>query len=252
MFTPRSLFKPLAFAASLSLHPVSAQTDPVLMDEDGIGLFAAPVIGSEELPDPYAPLNAALGGDSTRLCKGMACAGWVEDRYPDGTLRHRGYYGDGRLITYRNFFTDGRVEREFKVQDVTRCSMRTFYEDGTLRSETHYVEGVSRTFTEHYPDGKVRYTEERHPSLPCYKVMDLFAPDGKPISTLQLIDKKKVIFEQREYWPNGQLRASGRSQFNPHRYDSQRIGSWTYYDTAGTPLKEERYIEGKVHETADL
>jgi hypothetical protein len=83
-------------------------------------------------------------------------------------------------------------------------------------------------------------------------MMDLFGPDGTPASTLKLVDKKRVVFEQQEFWPNGRLRASGRSQFNKHSYDTQRIGAWTWYDMNGVPDVEQRYVDGKVHETADL
>ena len=51
---------------------------------------------------------------------------------------------------------------------------------------------------------------------------------------------------------NGQLRASARSQFNPHWYDPQRICPWTSLDATGKPVMEERYVDRKVHETADL
>ena len=234
---------------ALGAFQLAAQDDAPLFDEDPMAHTLIPV---DELPDPYTGLNPALGGDSTRSCKGIPCAGWVEDLYPDGALHHRGYYGEGRLITYRNHFPNGRVEREFKVQDATRCVMRTYYEDGALRSETRYVDGASRDFKEYYPNGLIRYKEEKHATLPCYTVMDLFAPDGKPVSTLQLVDKKKMVFEQREYWPNGSLRTSGRSQFDRQRHDTRRIGSWTLHDMSGKPVKEERYIEGRVHETAEL
>lgn len=229
-----------------------AQTgEPPVLAEDVV-LTGDTLNWPEELPDPYAPLNVALGGDSVRMINGSACAGWVEDRYPDGVLKHRGYYGDGRLITYRNYHPNGKMEREFRMKDQTRSSMRTFYDNGLLRSETRFVGGLSRSYVEHYPSGQVRYIEEKHPSLPYYTVMDLFAPDGKPVSTLRVVDKKQGIFEQREYWPGGQLRAMGRARFNPQRFDSQRIGSWTYHDQEGKPVKQESYVDGKVHETAEL
>ena len=252
MFISRSHSQLLALVAGLALCRASAQIDALVPDEGEPVYPGDSLMGADELPDPYAPLNAALGGDSVRYCKGITCAGWVEDRYPDGVLKHRGYYGEGRLLVYSNYHPNGRMEREFKVQGSTRCSMRTWHSNGVLRSETIHVDGSARTYTEHYTTGALRYTEEKHPSQPYYKVMDLFAPDGKPISTLHIVDKKKVVFEQHEYWPNGQLRATGRSQFNPQRYDSQRIGAWTYYDASGKPVMEERYVDGKVHEMADL
>lgn len=251
MFISRSHSCQLAFVLLCSPVGAIAQDDPLLA-EDQAAYAGDSLLGPDETEDPYAPLNASLGGDSVRRCNGVACSGWVEDHYPDGTLKHRGYYGEGRLITYRNYHPNGQVERDFKLKDQTRCSMRTFFDNGTLRSETHFVDGASRTYSEYYLNGQVRYVEEKHPSLPYYMIMDLFAPDGKPISTLRVADKKHGIFEQHEYWPNGQPRASGRSQFNPDRFDSQRIGAWTYYDMAGKPMKEERYLDGKVHETAEL
>jgi antitoxin component YwqK of YwqJK toxin-antitoxin module len=252
MLAARSLSHLLALVAGFALGRASAQNDALTLDDADVAFADDTLAGTEEMPDPYAPLNAALGGDSVRFCNGVACSGWVEDHFADGTVKHRGYYGEGRLLVYNNYHPNGLLEREFKAQGNTRCSMRTFHDNGQLRSETAFVDGNARTYTEYYINGAVRYTEEKHPSQPYYKVMDLFSPDGKPISTLHLADKKKVIFEQCEYWPNGQLRAAGRSQFNPQRYDSQRIGAWTYYDVSGKPVKEERYIEGKVHETADL
>ncbi len=253
MFISRSHSCPLPILLFLVTSRVAlAQVgDPPLPPEDVL-LSGDTFNWPEELPDPYAPLNAALGGDSVRMANGSACTGWVEDRYPNGGLRHRGYYGEGRIITYRNYHPNGQMEREFRMKDQTRSSMRTFYDNGILRSEARFVDGLSRSYVEHYPNGQVRYTEERHPSLPYYLVMDLFAPDGKPVSTLHVVDKKQGVFEQREYWPNGQLRAMGRSRFNPQRYDSQRIGSWTYHDEQGKPVREESYVDGKVHETAEL
>ncbi len=251
MFTFRPRFWPSVLVLLWSHDRAAAQADETLLVYDEYWHLDT-LVGADEAIDPYAGLNSALGGDSVRYCSGTPCSGWVEDHYPDGSLKHRGYYGEGRLITYRNHHPNGQLEREFKLKDNTRCSMRIYHDNGTLRSEAHYVDGASRTYSEHYTNGRLRYTEEKHPSLPCYVVMDLFAPDGQAVNSLHLVDKKRMVFDQREYWPNGQVRASGRSQFNKQRYDSQRIGAWTYYDTAGKPQREEHYVDGKVHETAEL
>ena len=65
----------------LGAFQLAAQDDAPLFDEDPMAHTLIPV---DELPDPYTGLNPALGGDSTRSCKGIPCAGWVEDLYPDG------------------------------------------------------------------------------------------------------------------------------------------------------------------------
>ncbi len=231
---------------------VLAQPDTMVLSADDLIPGTDSLADETEPMDMYEPLNAALGGDSVRSCGGYGCIGWVEDHYPTGELKHRGYYKDGQLLVYRNYHTNGHMEREFKVIDNTRCFMRTYHDNGAVRTEVTYTNGVAMAYSDHYPNGQLRYQEEKHPSLPYYLIMDLFAPDGKPISTLHLTDKKKNVFEQNEYWPNGQLKCAGRSQFMPARHDSQRIGDWTFYDQNGDPLKQERYIDGKAHETADI
>lgn len=195
----------------------------------------------------YDRLNAQVGGDSLRICPGGPCSGWVEDRYPDGTLRHRGSYADGRLLVYRNYFPDGALEREFKQQDAIKSVMRTYHRNAKLRSETRYANGSSFAYSDYYMDGKLRYTEERHRKEPYYLRMDLYSSRGEPISLLRLVDRKKVEFELKEYFPGGSLRSEGRARYDPRRMDSQRVGTWRHYTPDGSVEREEDYVAGKVH-----
>ena len=231
---------------------VDAQVDSLLLIADDMVVGEDSMYDNTAAIEDYEPLNAALGGDSVRLCNGYGCIGWVEDHYPDGTLKHRGYYKDGQLLVYRNYHPTGQLEREFKVMDNIHCFLRTYHDNGTVRTEVSYTRGSALSYSDHYHNGQIRYHEEKHPTLPYYMVMDLFAPDGKPISTLHLVDKKKAVFEQREYWSNGNLKCTGKAQYNPTRYDTQRVGNWTVYDASGRATREERYIDGKVHETVQL
>lgn len=213
---------------------------------------AAGTAEEEEVGDPYEGLVRALDGDSLRLCNGKPCSGWIEDHWPNGNLKHRGYYEAGQLLIYKNHFADGAVEREYKVLDGKRSQLRCYHANGALRSEASYVDGFAVKYEDHYANGQLRYAEEHHRTEPYYLLMDLYAADGTPISTLHIVDKKRVIFDQKEFHPNGQPRSSGRSQYDPGLRDSRRIGTWTYYNTDGTPAYEERYIEGKVHERKEL
>jgi antitoxin component YwqK of YwqJK toxin-antitoxin module len=229
-----------------------AQSDSLWLEADEFSASA------DAMPDPaapmeqYDPLNAALGGDSVRQCNGFACSGWVEDHYPNGQLKHRGYYKDGQLVVFKNYLETGQLEREFEVVNNLRCMLRTYHDNGSVRTETKYTKGVALAYVLYYPNGQVRYTEEKHPKEPYYLVMDLFAQDGKPISELHLVDKKKVVFEQSEYWPGGVLKYRGKSQFNPQRFDTQRIGQWTRFDRAGKAVAQDNYVDGKVHGTVLL
>lgn len=204
--------------------------------------------GTEPLAEleRYERLNKSLGGDSIRLCDGQPCIGWVEDAYADGTLKHKGYYDGGELVLYKNYYQNGALERDFKQLDALKSVMRAYHDNGNLRSEARYADGASYEYTDYYVDGKMRYQEVKHRKQPYYITMNLFAGDGNPISKLLLVDKKKIEFNQQEFHPGGALKCEGRARYDPARMDTQRIGTWNYFDTAGGVVKEEDYDGGKL------
>jgi len=52
--------------------------------------------------DKMAP---SLGGDSLRYDKkGYSAQGWQEDYYMSGKLLHKGFYVDGELRAFKNFY----------------------------------------------------------------------------------------------------------------------------------------------------
>ncbi|MCB0795595.1 MAG: hypothetical protein KDB88_12735 [Flavobacteriales bacterium] len=227
--------------------PAMAQTDDQLLAHD------EHVVDPELLEDTdasitvYEAFNERLGGDSTRTCGGYGCIGWVVDAYPDGAMKHRGYYDKGKLLIYRNYYPNGEVEREFKVSGNLKSVMRTFHDNGQLCAEITYQGDRPVRYVDHYRNGLVRYEEEKHKSGAYYLRMNLHGTTGHPISTMELLDKKKVIFQQREYHPDGSLRLEGRSQFHPGRMDTQRIGDWVHYAPDGSVIRTDRYVDGKIH-----
>jgi antitoxin component YwqK of YwqJK toxin-antitoxin module len=198
--------------------------------------------------DDYERLNGVLGGDSLRLCHGVPCTGWVEDRYAEGGLKHRGYYDRGRLTVYKNYHPNGAMEREFRSIDVRKSILRTFHADSSPRSLARYVDGVAVEYQDHYANGRLRYHEEKHRTEPYYLRMDLYAPNGDPISLLRIVDKKRLEFEVKEYHPGGVVREEGRAQYNRSRMDTQRIGTWRSYAVDGTLLREEDLVDGRVQQ----
>ena len=86
---------------------ITAQQDSLLLAHEQHAIGEASIEDGTGAVIDYEPLNGALGGDSIRYCNGYACIGWVEDRYPSGALKHRGYYNDGQLIIYKNYHPDG-------------------------------------------------------------------------------------------------------------------------------------------------
>lgn len=226
---------------------LTAQDDLALMSADAFPMDPALLEDPAAVIAAYEAFNPVTGGDSVRLCNGHPCIGWVEDHHPNGALKHKGYYVDGRLTLYKNHQPDGTLEREFRSVDALRSVLRTFHANGQPATETRFVDGLALQYQEHYRNGQLRYAEEKHKGGAYYERMDLFAADGSPISTLELVDKRKVEFLQREYHPGGRVRCEGRARYNPQRMDTQRIGTWTYRDEQGVLVRTEEYVDGKVH-----
>jgi antitoxin component YwqK of YwqJK toxin-antitoxin module len=197
--------------------------------------------------DHYDRYNASIGGDSIRLCGGHPCTGWVQDDYLSGQVKHRGYYDNGRLSVYKNFHANGQLEREFKASDELNSQMRTWHANGSLRSVARYREGVVVGYEDHYVTGALRYAEERMRHEPCFTKLELYAADGKPISLLRMIDRRKLILDQQEFYPGGRLKCQGRARFDRSSLQCQRIGTWAYFDPEGKKVREEDFIDGKVH-----
>jgi len=196
----------------------------------------------------YEKLNANIGGDSVRNDKkGYASQGWVEDQYESGKTLHKGYYVDGTLRIYKNFYENGKPERSFKVNDLKRCTMVLYYSDSTLKSEINYYNGQVQKEQDYYPNGKLEYVEESEKNMIYLVQRKSYLPDGKPESIFELTDPKKKIYTKKEYYPNGNIKEEGTMAFDKGSIDYRKDGKWKVYDEKGK-VTEEFYINGELNE----
>ncbi|MBK9417779.1 MAG: hypothetical protein IPN62_10890 [Flavobacteriales bacterium] len=223
-----------------------AQSDSLMLSMDEHYVMGD--AGEDPSPElhAYDHMNKALGADSVRLCGGVPCSGWVQDLYPDGVLKHRGHYQEGYLTLYRNYYSTGTLEREFRQVDAIRSLMRTYHPNGTLRSEARYVDGAIVSYQDNYVNGKLRYAEERDRKEGFFTRMDLFTAAGEPVSLFQLVDRKQLEFELKEYHPGGVLKTSGRARYDRSRMDTQRMGVWQHFGLDGAVVREDHYQDGKL------
>jgi antitoxin component YwqK of YwqJK toxin-antitoxin module len=194
----------------------------------------------------YEPLNMSLQGDSVRLCQGYACQGWVEDHYESGTLLHKGYYLDGQLKVYKNYYPDGILEREFKAIDAYRCQMKLYHPNGLLKSDIKYQDGAPLVWTDYHSNGKMSYYEEYGKSQTWHVAKRAYFEDGSPEFLLELADKKKLTYSRKEYHKPNVLKAEGEMAFNEGIMDYVKTGKWVYYNESGTAVREEIYQAGSV------
>lgn len=201
----------------------------------------------------YEQLNMMLGEGSTRNgINGYAANGFLEDYYTTGQLLHKGFYVDGQLKIYKNYFPNGNVERNFRMVDIKKSKMTIFYEDGTMKSDIVYIENEALSWIDYHPNGLVEFEEIYDKSFQYYEKKGNYFKDGKPESVLELTDKKKLLYNQSYYFENGNLKEQGVVKYNKAMFDYERIGEWKLYNESGVAIKIQKYTNGVVHSEQDL
>lgn len=206
-------------------------------------------MASDSIPavNDYEKYNKILGGDSVRYCNNYPCKGWIRDDYPDGIMKHRGFYVDGRLESvYKNYYNNGQLEREFVLKNYKVSTMSIYYPDGQKLSEIEYFFTEPISWTDYYPDGKIEYAEEYHKSGQYVLLRDFYYESGQLQSSFRLFDKKKNLFEKIDYYPNGNIKEKGMMLYNRSLGDYQKTGIWYQYDENSKLLLQERYYKNKL------
>ncbi|MGE0561140.1 MAG: hypothetical protein AB7O47_04945 [Flavobacteriales bacterium] len=201
----------------------------------------------------YEKLNMMLGKDSTRNgVNGYAANGFLEDYYTTGELLHKGFYVDGQLKIYKNYYPNGNIERNFRMVDIKKSKMTIFYEDGTMKSDIVYIENEALSWIDYYPNGMIEFEEIYDKSFQYYEKKANYYPGGKPENVLELTDKKKLLYNQSFYYENGNLKEQGVVKYNKAMFDYERIGEWKLYNENGVAVKIQKYNNGVVHSEQNL
>lgn len=199
--------------------------------------------------DIYEKLNRLMGGDSVRNNpKGYAAQGWWEDFYKSGTVLHSGYYQDGMLTTYKNFYENGQMEREFKSLDYFRYQMILYWPDGKVRSNITYYQGAEEVTKEYYSNGNPEFLEEYADKCDYLMYRQFYYENGNFQSDLQLVNKKKKTYSYKEYFENGKVQTEGTMQYYPEVDNYLKEGEWNVYDETGKLISIEEYVRGQMVE----
>jgi len=195
----------------------------------------------------YEKLNMMLGGDTVRNDQnGYAANGYLEDFYTTGQLLHKGFYVDGQLKVYKNYYPNGKVERNFRLVDLRKSKMDIFYKDGTPKSKIVYIGSEALRWEDYYPNGTLEFIEVYDKNFQYYIEKANYFENGTPENTLVLENKKKLLYTQTYYHSNGQIKELGQMKYNKTEFDYQNIGVWKVFDKNGAPIKEVKYANGNV------
>ncbi|MCH2022735.1 MAG: hypothetical protein MK207_09680 [Saprospiraceae bacterium] len=156
----------------------------------------------------------------------------------DGRSTEIEWYASGQKkssVPYRNGQQYGRVKRWYesgqKEEDVmmknTRVhgSYRSWYANGNKQREFFSINNVM--------SGEYKEWTE----------------DGKLLWEITEMDNEQKI-QVKNYWPNGQVKMSGKSHMpeslSIHQWSQTRHGYWTYWYKDNTVSKSEKYANGQL------
>lgn len=190
----------------------------------------------------FDKLIEPLGGDSIKYNKaGYNMQGWWEEHYLNGKVLHKGYYVDGRLKVFKNYFENGQVERSFLSPDPLHCSLDVFYENGLPKRKISYYDKKPQKFYEYYPNGLPKLIIENEKEMKFITLKKEWYDNGQVESTFELKDKKEMIFAQRTYYITGQVKEEGNMKLASDGKGYVKDGSWTFYDESGKNKKIEKF-----------
>ena len=172
--------------------------------------------------------------------------------YKDGAVLHTGYYVDGQLHSFKNFYPDGKTERDFHQVDYNHNQMTLWYPDGKVRSDIIYYQDMEESTHEFYPNGNPEIAEEYAKKCEYLMFRTFYYENGKTQSDLQLVDKKKKKYYLKEYYENGNLQDEGTMQYYPEIDNYMKEGSWKVYDETGKQIASQEYVHGQMTEEKKL
>lgn len=195
----------------------------------------------------YNDLVPMMGGDSLRYTKdGYNAQNWQEDYYVSGKLLHKGFYTDGAIKIFKNYYENGQIERSFSATDLKHCKMEIFYDDGKIRSTINYYEGSAQNQYDFFKNGAPEYVEENDKNIEFLYKRNSYYENGLPASMFELVDKKTKKYIKKEFYTNGRVKEEGSMLFRKDLGDYQKEGVWTYFDEKGNTTKTENYHNGVI------
>jgi MORN repeat variant len=192
------------------------------------------------------------GGDSVRkYFDGHLCNGLIEDHYPDGTILHKGYYTDGKITIYSNYYPDGQQERTFKMVSDRKNEMIKYYQNKKTKSDVQYYLGNTTLWQDYYDNGQLSYLEEYDKKHERLMRRCSYFRDGKPESIFMPDESNKVsrgmiVYTLKEYFPSGQLHEESQMLYSKDSYDFMKDGYDKVYDEKGTLVGQYDYEGGRL------
>ncbi len=193
----------------------------------------------------YEKYNKFIGGDSVRIENGMKCNTWVEDYYPSGKLMHKGFYVEGKLNMYKNYYANGQEERSFRNINEYRCNLKIYHTNGKMKSDIDYSEGYEYKTVDFYPNGNKEYVEELDKGKELFILKEYYYENGILAKRTVIENKKKKWYSHKEFYEDGKIKEEGTLVYSPNLGDYIKDGIWKLYDKNAKLVADQYYIFGE-------
>lgn len=185
-----------------------------------------------------------LGGDSIAYNKsGYNLQGWFEAYYTNGNTLHKGYYLNGKLQVFKNFYESGNIERSFTSPDPLHATVEIYYENGIPKRKIEYYAGKAQNNYEYYPNGIMKLQLENEKELKYITLKKTWFESGQIESSFELKDSKSKTFLLKNYYKNGNIKEEGPLVLSTDGSRYLKNGNWSFYDENGKNKKVEKLHE---------
>lgn len=238
------------FFISFGISKIFAQEDTGLIDKSSLpradSYEANLIVDSVYGITMYEKLNKSKGGDSIRKKHERPANGWIEDFYSTGKLLHKGYYFEGQLKVYKNYYPNGTLERNFKALDDFKSNEKIYFDNGNLKYEAEYKNGIEVKTTQYYSNKKIEFIEELDKSGEFYSKKINYHENGNLEKEVVLQEKRKMLFSCKTYYESGVLEEEGSLFYNSVMGDYQKDGVWKLYNAAGKLTAEQTFTKNEM------
>ena len=195
----------------------------------------------------YDQYNPVLEGEKLRYDYDMHMVeGKQTDFYNNTKVLHEGTYKEGRLKSYKNFFPNEQIERQFKFKNEGEGEMKIFYINGQLKSRVKYSETREYQKEVYDIDGTILHFELNHKKsfYPIKKSVKF--EDGSSKEEIELVNEDSLIYLQKNYSSSGNIISSGKMMYNEKFGNFIKEGEWNKYNDSGEVISEIVYENGKI------
>ncbi len=174
--------------------------------------------------------------------------GKVEDFSSNNLLLHKGYYQDGKLRGYTNYYQNESIEREYKYKSDGTGDLFVYYLNGYTRSVQKYYNFEVYHWEDYYENGQLAYIEIKGKKNGIPELIQENNYQGQTITKIEISDNKNSKYIQSMFWGNGLLSDQGELFYNKELEDFRKDGRWVTYDQKEQVTSEIVYQKGELKE----